>query len=667
MTKYSRKRVNIHARVKKAVYNKASQAARQAKFDALNSAPIRTGREIYHNVSNTYKNAKTTIDNTKKLAADLKEADGIKGKASILKDRALQNSKIADFANGFGNAKGFGAKAKFLGKRAAKGIANTEAAKKALDIANKLKKFANVLKAAWKPILITLAVLIVGGFLVIFITGISQSIGATPHFYCEIDAPDYIVDSALYQQYCARTYDSFILENLNGHYIIQDGSGPNQACAVHNMLLRFWCMNNINWYNLIWGADGQYPIDPESLIDFDNGAPNMRLYVIGGGYVEEESTARYSSSDMMNSSNFAGMHGMSEFNSANWGYLRDDTINVDVNDYSIDSELDTMHNDNWVWDLSVPNGCSWDLNISNMAVRGGPNGKGGMINLITHTNVWYDEQDLIDILQGNRGYKPHPEGIVVITTTGRAILVTGYDPYYMCADGTQGTFIVIDSALGLAGGFEGPIEIDAFCANIPSNPINNDMLRHPAGNIACWIEIDPLFENQGSATSGSRAGLGGVYAGQRTSRRPITDDPPECPYADAVVEFVTEVCSRNAPYVWGAEGPTAYDCSGLVRAAYRYASGGACDIPHYTEAMYGRIGVAISPFDIQPGDIIMTGTTYGDGSSHTLIYVGDIDGDGDADVAEAMGKNYGCVFSEYANLGRRGTGICEIIRITGPN
>lgn len=68
------------------------------------------------------------------------------------------------------------------------------------------------------------------------------------------------------------------------------------------------------------------------------------------------------------------------------------------------------------------------------------------------------------------------------------------------------------------------------------------------------------------------------------------------------------------PYVWGAEGPHAYDCSGLVMWAYRKVG---ISLPHYTGSQW-TAGTRIAREDLRPGDLVFF---YSD-LHHVGIYVG---------------------------------------------
>ncbi|MFF7971706.1 NlpC/P60 family protein [Streptomyces sp. NPDC007905] len=70
----------------------------------------------------------------------------------------------------------------------------------------------------------------------------------------------------------------------------------------------------------------------------------------------------------------------------------------------------------------------------------------------------------------------------------------------------------------------------------------------------------------------------------------------------------------GSPYVWGATGPNAFDCSGLVQAAYRSAG---ISLPRTTYAQINA-GRRVSRSELQPGDLLF----FYSGISHVGLYVG---------------------------------------------
>jgi peptidoglycan DL-endopeptidase CwlO len=74
------------------------------------------------------------------------------------------------------------------------------------------------------------------------------------------------------------------------------------------------------------------------------------------------------------------------------------------------------------------------------------------------------------------------------------------------------------------------------------------------------------------------------------------------------------------PYVWGAAGPSAYDCSGLVLAAYRSAG---LWLPRVSRAQW-HAGPRVGLGELAPGDLVFFAYDPGNPSSihHVGMYVG---------------------------------------------
>lgn len=75
-----------------------------------------------------------------------------------------------------------------------------------------------------------------------------------------------------------------------------------------------------------------------------------------------------------------------------------------------------------------------------------------------------------------------------------------------------------------------------------------------------------------------------------------------------------EKYGKGKPYVWGASGPDAFDCSGLVMYALQKAFGKS--FPHYSGAQYNATTPVSNP---QPGDLVFFGPG---GSDHVGVYAG---------------------------------------------
>ncbi|MBB5824688.1 MULTISPECIES: C40 family peptidase [Micromonospora] len=80
------------------------------------------------------------------------------------------------------------------------------------------------------------------------------------------------------------------------------------------------------------------------------------------------------------------------------------------------------------------------------------------------------------------------------------------------------------------------------------------------------------------------------------------------------------------PYVWAADGPNGYDCSGLTSAAWRAAGK---SLPHNTRMQWGVVS-HISRSELRPGDLVFYNSL-----GHVAIYVGD----GQVIHAPTFGRN----------------------------
>ncbi|MET9766365.1 NlpC/P60 family protein [Streptomyces sp. NPDC006415] len=102
----------------------------------------------------------------------------------------------------------------------------------------------------------------------------------------------------------------------------------------------------------------------------------------------------------------------------------------------------------------------------------------------------------------------------------------------------------------------------------------------------------------GSGTgTGSGSGAGSSYAAK----------------AEKVLAFARAQIGK--PYVWGASGPSSYDCSGLTQAAWREAG---VTLPRTTWDQV-EVGTRVATSDLKPGDLVF----FYDDISHVGIYKGD--------------------------------------------
>jgi cell wall-associated NlpC family hydrolase len=92
---------------------------------------------------------------------------------------------------------------------------------------------------------------------------------------------------------------------------------------------------------------------------------------------------------------------------------------------------------------------------------------------------------------------------------------------------------------------------------------------------------------------------------------------------DAAVAFAKKQVLARKPYIWGAEGPNSFDCSGLVFAAYRSAGLGWPNWDRLNSALYAGYTKHVSLSELVPGDLLFY-SFKGTISSihHITIYAG---------------------------------------------
>ncbi|MEV6580548.1 C40 family peptidase [Streptomyces sp. NPDC051582] len=109
------------------------------------------------------------------------------------------------------------------------------------------------------------------------------------------------------------------------------------------------------------------------------------------------------------------------------------------------------------------------------------------------------------------------------------------------------------------------------------------------------------LQSTSASDSGSELGSGTVTA-------------PATGSAAAIVNFARAQVGKA--YISGGTGPSSYDCSGLVQAAYRQAG---VTLPRMSQDQSAR-GTSVSLSALQPGDVLYWGSRGN--AYHVAIYVG---------------------------------------------
>ncbi|MBF6278762.1 MULTISPECIES: C40 family peptidase, partial [Nocardia] len=89
--------------------------------------------------------------------------------------------------------------------------------------------------------------------------------------------------------------------------------------------------------------------------------------------------------------------------------------------------------------------------------------------------------------------------------------------------------------------------------------------------------------------------------------------------AKAQQAIQTALSKLGAPYVWGAEGPNQFDCSGLTQYAAKSAG---VNIPRTADQQYQQLP-KVAPDQIRPGDLIFPQAEFNNGNpGHVMMYIG---------------------------------------------
>lgn len=126
-----------------------------------------------------------------------------------------------------------------------------------------------------------------------------------------------------------------------------------------------------------------------------------------------------------------------------------------------------------------------------------------------------------------------------------------------------------------------------------------------AAAAAASTSSDSSYSSSSSYSSGSTV----VYSGSSSSSSSSVGS------YDSVVDYA--MSRIGCPYVWGAEGPDSFDCSGLVTWSYRQVG---IELPHQSESQYAAASNIVSVSEARPGDVLWryghVGIAVSSGGSH---------------------------------------------------
>lgn len=144
------------------------------------------------------------------------------------------------------------------------------------------------------------------------------------------------------------------------------------------------------------------------------------------------------------------------------------------------------------------------------------------------------------------------------------------------------------------------------------NSVKVDASQGNANNVGNTTD-----NTNGSSTNNTNTSSNGNTINNTNTVTNVNNSSITSSKMDKAMKLLEEQMGK--PYVWGANGPNSFDCSGLVRYVYKNALGK--DIPRvsYDQSKFGQ---AIDKKNLQPGDLVFFDTMNKGRVSHVGMYVG---------------------------------------------
>jgi cell wall-associated NlpC family hydrolase len=155
------------------------------------------------------------------------------------------------------------------------------------------------------------------------------------------------------------------------------------------------------------------------------------------------------------------------------------------------------------------------------------------------------------------------------------------------------------AAVGMGAVIALPATAQAVTVQVPNTDVSVDVPNEAVDFAKQHVDVDPFLAAAGQAAAPAADGSAPIAAPNSVGQK----------IADAAMS------KQGAPYVWGAAGPNAFDCSGLTTWAHQQVGK---SIPR-TSSAQAAAGTPVSINALQPGDVV----SYYSGASHVGIYIGD--------------------------------------------
>ena len=144
------------------------------------------------------------------------------------------------------------------------------------------------------------------------------------------------------------------------------------------------------------------------------------------------------------------------------------------------------------------------------------------------------------------------------------------------------------AAAAAAAAAKAQAEAEAAAAAEAAANANNASSNASSSNSGSSYDSGSSSYDSGSSSSGGSSGSTVVY-------------PSGGSAGDNSAAFSYAMTRIGCPYVWGAEGPDSFDCSGLVTWAYRQIG---ISLPHQSESQMACATNVVSVSEARPGDVL---------------------------------------------------------------
>lgn len=152
--------------------------------------------------------------------------------------------------------------------------------------------------------------------------------------------------------------------------------------------------------------------------------------------------------------------------------------------------------------------------------------------------------------------------------------------------------------------------------NLVINNSNTNQNSSTENNIATQANNN-VAQIQETASSITTNQVVNSSVAETTQTQSVTSNSEISSKIQSAINLAKEQLGKD--YVWGANGPESFDCSGLTRYLYKEAFGITIPRVSYDQAEYGK---EVSKSELQPGDLVFFDTMNKGRVSHVGIYIG---------------------------------------------